>query len=68
MNPQLVQQANQVISDPHLLINVVSRRVRQLGSGSRPMVPQSAMREGSADIALREIISGKLLPRQKEGL
>lgn len=62
MNPQLVYQANQVIKDPHLLINLVSRRVRQLGSGSRPMV-EPGVREGTADIALREIIAGKLQAR-----
>jgi DNA-directed RNA polymerase subunit omega len=59
MNPQLVHKANQVILDPHLLINLVSRRVRQLGSGSRPMV-ETEVREGAADVALREIIEGKL--------
>jgi DNA-directed RNA polymerase subunit omega len=64
MNPQLVQQANLVIADPHLLINLVSRRVRQLGSGSRPMV-EAGVREGTADLALREIIAGKLQSRPR---
>jgi DNA-directed RNA polymerase subunit omega len=65
MNPLLVEQATLVIPEPHLLINLVSRRVRQLGSGSRPMI-EAGMREGAADVALREIIEGKLSHRPRQ--
>lgn len=47
------------IKEPYLLINAVSRRVKQLTSGSRPMV-QTGARMGFADVALQEIIDGKL--------
>ena len=59
MTTQLLQEAAQVIPNQQLLINVVSKRVRQLGLGYRPMVettPQMSL----TDIALKEIIAGKL--------
>ena len=59
MTSQLLQEASQVIPNPQLLINVVSKRVRQLGAGHRPMVEVSS-RASLTDIALREIIAGKL--------
>jgi DNA-directed RNA polymerase subunit omega len=48
-------------SSTELLVNVVSRRVRQLTFGHRPLVvvPPGML---AADIALTEIIDGKLTP------
>lgn len=59
MTTQLLQEATQVIPNQQLLINVVSRRVRQLGLGHRPLV-EATPRSSLTDIALREIIAGKL--------
>jgi len=59
MTTQLLQEAAQVIPNQQLLINVVSRRVRQLGLGHRPLV-EATPRTSLSDIALREIIAGKL--------
>src|SRR2546423_2180203 len=59
MTTQLLQEAAQVIPNQQLLINVVSKRVRQLSLGHRPMV-ETGPRSTLTDIALREIISGKL--------
>src|SRR5947209_2315172 len=59
MTTQLLQEASQVIPNPQLLINVVSKRVRQLGLGHRPMV-EVGLRTSLTDIALKEIIAGKL--------
>ena len=59
MTTQLLQDAAQVIPNQQLLINVVSRRVRQLGLGHRPLV-EATPRSSLTDIALREIIAGKL--------
>lgn len=61
MKPQLVEQASTFVSDPQVLINAVSQRVRQLNLGRPPLVqPIPGERHGFADIALREIIEGKL--------
>ena len=59
MTAQLLQEAAQVIPNQQLLINVVSKRVRQLGMGHRPLV-EATPRSSLTDIALREIIAGKL--------
>ena len=63
MNAELVKQALAIVLSPHVLINLVSRRVRQLNVGggglSRPLIADVA-NLGAADIALREIIEGKM--------
>jgi DNA-directed RNA polymerase subunit omega len=59
MTNQLLQEAAVAIPNQQLLINVVSKRVRQLGLGHRPMV-ETTPRMSLTDIALTEIIAGKL--------
>lgn len=63
MNAELLQQALEKVGNAKTLINVVSRRVRQLNAGggglSRPLISDSA-HLGMADIALREIIEEKI--------
>jgi len=59
MTTQLLDEAIKVIPDQQVLINVVSKRVRQLAQGHRPMVEVGA-RLDYADTALREIIEGKI--------
>jgi DNA-directed RNA polymerase subunit omega len=61
MRSDLVEQASRLIPHPPLLINVVSQRVRQLNQGRAPMVDLTGRRKlGQADIALLEIIEGKI--------
>jgi DNA-directed RNA polymerase subunit omega len=59
MKAHLLKAANEVITDQQLLVNVISRRVRQLSLGHRPLV-EFAPGMGLADVALTEVISGKL--------
>ena len=59
MNALILEEASKLIPEPQVLINMVSRRVRQLSAGSRPMV-EVGSRMGLADIALTEIAQGKL--------
>ena len=63
MNATLVKKAWEKVLNANVLINLVSQRVRQLSSGGgrarRPLVADIA-NLGVADIALREIIEGKL--------
>lgn len=51
--------ATKLIPDPYILVNVVSRRVKQLRRGSRPLV-ESLEKLATEDIALREIAEGKI--------
>jgi DNA-directed RNA polymerase subunit omega len=66
MTTQLLTEAAQVIPNQQLLINVVSKRVRQLGLGHRPLV-ETTPRMSLTDIALKEIIAGKLAYESLEG-
>jgi DNA-directed RNA polymerase subunit omega len=59
MRDDYIKEAQKVIRDPNILINVVSRRVKQLKRGSRPLV-ESLEKLAPEDIALREIIEGKI--------
>lgn len=59
MSSNLLEEAAKVIPSQQVLVNVVSKRVRQLSAGHRPMV-EVGPRMGFADIALTEIIAGKL--------
>ena len=59
MNSDLVKQAAEKIQNPQVLINLVSRRVRQLNAGNRPFLSNTG-NLGVADIALTEIIEDKI--------
>jgi DNA-directed RNA polymerase subunit omega len=54
-----LSEAQKVITDPMILVNVVSRRAKQLKSGYKPLV-ESLERLSAEDMALREIIEGKI--------
>ena len=59
MNNELVKQALEKVESPHVLVNLVSRRVRQLNAGGRSFInPTGNLRV--ADIALLEIIEDKM--------
>ena len=59
MRDEYIREAQKVIPDPNILINVISRRVKQLRRGSRPLV-ESLEKLSPEDIALREVIEGKI--------
>ena len=56
---EYLQEALQIVNDPNTLINMVSRRSKQLKHGSKPLV-ESLEKLEPEDIALREIIEGKI--------
>ena len=59
MKNTYLDAALQRIGNTELLINIVSRRVRQLATGQRPMT-QVEPRMEAMDIALKEISEGKI--------
>lgn len=59
MRDDYIEEAQKIISDPNILINVVSRRAKQLKYGQKPLV-ESLERLSPEDIALREVIEGKI--------
>ena len=61
MNAELIEKAKQKVTSVPLLINMVSRRVKQLNSGQRPLVKPDSPKQQAIDIALKEIAEGKLI-------
>jgi DNA-directed RNA polymerase subunit omega len=63
LNAELCRKALEKVGNPNVLINLVSRRVRQLSSGgggnSRPLIMDTTGM-GAADIALLELIEEKM--------
>ena len=63
VNAELCKKALEKVGTPNVLINIVSRRVRQLNAGGggmgRPLIADYT-NLGAADIALREIIEEKI--------
>ncbi len=62
MDAELVKQALEKVGNAYVLINLISRRVRQINHGggtARPLV-KNTDNLGPADIALREIIGGAM--------
>jgi DNA-directed RNA polymerase subunit omega len=60
MNVTYLERAKERVNNTPLLINMVSRRVRQLNQGKRPLVKPDDLRMPNVDIALKEIAEGKL--------
>ena len=63
MNAELCKKAAEKVGNPNVLVNLISRRVRQLNAGGgglgRPRVNVPASM-GLADIALTEILEEKM--------
>jgi len=66
MKAELIKAASKVIPNQGILVNMVSRRVRQLSFGHRPLVG-TALGMLASDIALTEIINEKLTFRSTPG-
>lgn len=64
MKTELIEKAAQIVGDNQLLVNIVSKRVQQLNSGKDPYIPTEP-EMGSGDIALTEIIEGKIVWREQ---
>ena len=63
MKVELIEKAAQIVGDNQLLVNIVSQRVQQLNKGQDPYVPTTP-ETGTGDIALMEIIEGKIVWRE----
>jgi DNA-directed RNA polymerase subunit omega len=60
MDISYLDKARERINNTPLLINMVSRRVKQLNAGQRPLVKPDTPKMQPIDIALKEIAEGKL--------
>ena len=59
MNADLCNQAEELVGNPNVLVNIISTRVRQLNNGgARPLIDSPLL--GAADLALAELVEGKM--------
>lgn len=66
MKTELIEKASRIVGDNQLFINIVSKRVQQINHGADPYVPTTP-EMGAGDIALTEIIEGKLQWHAEDG-
>jgi DNA-directed RNA polymerase subunit omega len=62
VNAEYCRKALEKVGNPNILVNLISKRVRQLSTGGgsgRPLFSETAGM-GAGDIALVEIIEGKM--------
>ena len=63
LNAEFCKKALEKVGNPNILVNLISRRVRQLSAGGgglgRPLVSETATM-GSADIAMLELVEDKM--------
>ena len=61
MNSKLLKAALEKIQSVPVLINMVSKRERELINGAKPLVRPDSLDDDKCDIALREVAEGKLI-------
>jgi DNA-directed RNA polymerase subunit omega len=63
MNSDICKKALEKVGNPNILVNLISKRVRQLtgagGGGGRPLIAETAGL-GAADVALLELVEDKM--------
>ena len=61
MNIELLELAKRRVPNTSVLVNMVSKRARQLIAGNHPMVKIENQQMDIEDIALKEIAEGKIM-------
>ena len=61
MNVELLKKAHERVPSVPVLVNLVSKRVKQLINGEKPLVRPLSSDEDKVDTALREVADGKLI-------
>ena len=61
MNSELLKRAHEKIPSTPVLVNLISKRERELINGAKPLIRPTSLDEDKCDIALREVAEGKLI-------
>ena len=61
MNNELLKKAHEKIPSVPVLVNLISKRERELINGAKPLVRPDSLDDDKCDIALREVAEGKLI-------
>ena len=61
MNVELLKKAHERVPSVSVLVNLISKREKQLINGEKPLVRPLSSDEDKVDTALREVAEGKLI-------
>ena len=61
MDSKLLKAAHEKIPSVPVLVNLISKRERELINGAKPLVKPESLDVDKCDIALREVVEGKLV-------
>ena len=61
MNSELLKKAHEKIASVPVLVNLISKRERELINGAKPLVRPTSLDEDKCDVALREVAEGKFI-------
>jgi len=61
MDTKLLKAAYEKIQSVPVLVNLVSKRERELINGAKPLIKPESLDVDKCDIALREVAEGKLI-------
>ena len=61
MNNELLKRAHEKIQSTPVLVNLISKRERELINGAKPLIRPESLDEDKCDIALKEVAEGHLI-------
>ena len=61
MNNELLKRAHEKIQSTPVLVNLISKRERELINGAKPLIRPASLDVDKCDIALQEVAEGKLI-------
>ena len=61
MDTELLKKAHERVPSVPVLVNLISKRVKQLINGDKPLVRPRNSDEDKVDTALREVAEGRLI-------
>ena len=61
MDSKLLKAAHEKIPSVPVLVNVISKRERELINGAKPLIKPESLDVDKCDIALQEVAEGKLV-------
>ena len=61
MDSKLLKAAHEKIPSIPVLVNLISKRERELINGAKPLIKPESLDVDKCDIALREVAEGKLV-------
>ena len=61
MNSELLKKAHEKVPSIPVLVNLISKRERELINGAKPLIRPASLDDDKCDIALQEVADGKLI-------